>query len=88
MKLISKYEGPWGSSNRLFTINTGDWRFQQPEITNEKCRRCSWCAIFCPVGAIHKIEKNFKINLDYCKGCGICGQICPGDAIVMVVEEG
>lgn len=87
MKLICKFEGPWGNTDRLCNLNTGDWRFQRPEINSARCFRCSWCAIFCPVGAIRKVNKNFEINLDNCKGCGICSQICIGEAIEMVLEE-
>lgn len=87
MEFISEFEGPWANTEKLHTIDTGDWRFQRPIIKNEKCRRCSWCAIFCPVGCIEKIEKNFAINLEFCKGCGICCNICPTAAITMVMED-
>ncbi|RLI24231.1 hypothetical protein DRO58_07630 [Candidatus Bathyarchaeota archaeon] len=63
---------------------TGDWRGPfTPKINQEKCTRCLLCWIYCPDGAIERVEDGVKINLDYCKGCGICVSECPVKAITM-----
>lgn len=87
MKFLSEYDGPWANTANLHTLNTGEWRFQRPVIAKEKCKRCNWCSVYCPVGCIEKSGKNLEIGLHYCKGCGICERICPHDAITMIPEE-
>lgn len=63
---------------------TGDWRGPfTPKINQEKCTRCLLCWIYCPDGAIERVEDGVRINLDYCKGCGICVSECPVKAITM-----
>ena len=69
---------------------TGDWRTFKPIIDYSKCKRCLWCWIYCPEGAIERGEDDTpKIDYDYCKGCGICAEVCPPaiKAIEMVREK-
>lgn len=69
------------------TNKTGGWRTQRPEIDYNKCTKCGICWVFCPDGAIKKINDKFVINYNYCKGCGICAKECPFKAINMKEEE-
>lgn len=66
---------------------TGDWRAFRPVIDVEKCVNCLLCWIYCPDGAIIRLENHVAVNYDYCKGCGICKTECPVGAIKMVEEE-
>lgn len=65
----------------------GGWRTLRPIYDPEKCTKCFLCWIYCPEGAIKKMEDRIKIDYDYCKGCGICARECKFDAITMVREE-
>ncbi|MAE11364.1 MAG: 4Fe-4S binding protein [Dehalococcoidales bacterium] len=87
IKFSSNTEGPWADSKTLHILPTGEWRFQRPVTKTDKCSRCGWCYIFCPVGCIEEKRGYFVANLDYCKGCSICAKECPSDAIMMVREE-
>ncbi|MCD6312653.1 MAG: 4Fe-4S binding protein [Thaumarchaeota archaeon] len=63
---------------------TGTWKMVQPEIDQEKCIRCLLCWIYCPDGAIQRLEEDrVEVSYEYCKGCGICSKICPVKAISM-----
>lgn len=83
----SSFEGPWADPKTIHILPTGEWRVQRPVTKAEKCSRCGWCYIFCPVGCIEEKGGYFAANLDYCKGCSICARECPSDAIMMVREE-
>lgn len=63
---------------------TGSWRNERPVRDKSKCTKCMSCYRFCPENAI---DKNIRINYDYCKGCGICAEVCPAKAIRMIKEE-
>lgn len=86
MKYKSPYIAPVGADG-IHEINTGDWRTERPILNNEKCIKCGICFLYCPVNAIIKEDKEFKITYDYCKGCGVCAYECPKDAIDMIPEE-
>ncbi len=83
-----KLTGHWPAAlgDRLYVVNTGDWRYQRPVTDPNKCKRCGACFIFCPVGCKVELETHFDTDLSFCKGCGICAQVCPAGAIVMYEE--
>ncbi len=85
MKFKTKYIAPVGGDG-IHTINTGDWRIKKPVLSQEKCVKCGYCLLHCPVNAISKKDGQFTISYSYCKGCGICAHGCPPDAIEMVPE--
>lgn len=63
---------------------TGAWKTVQPEIDQGKCVRCLLCWVYCPDGAIQRLEEDrVEVSYEYCKGCGICSKICPVKAISM-----
>ena len=63
------------------------WRVFKPFIEKDKCRKCWFCFMYCPEGAITKGEEGAIIDYRFCKGCGICAVECPFGAIKMVKEE-
>lgn len=65
---------------------TGSWRTFKPEYDEEKCTNCLLCWIYCPDGAIERLDepRKLRIDYDYCKGCGVCAEVCPVEAIRMV----
>ena len=79
------YEAPIGKE--LYVVKTGEWRFQKPIFSGEKCTRCGICFIYCPTNSIRETENGYDANLDTCKGCGICMNECHARAIVMEVER-
>jgi len=56
--------------------HTGTWSLDRPLLTRE-CTACALCALFCPEGAISRIDHSMVIDYLYCKGCGICEVVCP-----------
>jgi pyruvate ferredoxin oxidoreductase delta subunit len=64
---------------------TGNWKTFKPVVDSKKCIKCGRCVVYCPDICI-KLDKEIKINYDYCKGCGICSTTCPAKAIKMVKE--
>lgn len=68
----------------LFPVNTtnsrrnhtGTWSLDRPLLT-DACTACAVCALFCPEGAITRIDGAMAIDYLYCKGCGICEVVCP-----------
>jgi len=87
MKRRTVYEGPWAEAGELFSLRTGEWRYQRPVTRSDKCRRCGTCYLFCPTGCIEDRGGYFAADLDYCKGCALCAQVCPQNAIAIVREE-
>ncbi len=83
MKVETEYEGAWAHGDRLFIVETGDWKSEQPLVKRSKCSQCGTCYLFCPTGCIKDVGTRFAIDLDYCKGCGICARLCPVGAIKM-----
>lgn len=86
MKSTTGYEAPWASPEKIFSLNTGDWRYQRPVAKASKCSQCGTCYLFCPLGCIKNMGTHFMANLDYCKGCGVCAKVCPATAITMARE--
>jgi pyruvate ferredoxin oxidoreductase gamma subunit len=63
--------------------HTGSWSVEHP-VLGVACSACGVCALFCPEGAMRRVNGTMEIDLLYCKGCGICEVICPvHDAIAM-----
>jgi len=64
-------------------IHTGSWSLDRPVLT-DACTSCALCALFCPEGAITRLDGSVAIDYLYCKGCGICESVCPvRDAVRM-----
>jgi 2-oxoacid:acceptor oxidoreductase delta subunit (pyruvate/2-ketoisovalerate family) len=80
-KNVLVHECGWSRDNE-----TGSWRSMRPVIDIDKCNNCSFCWLYCPEGAISRVDGRMAIDLKYCKGCGICVSECPRDAMRMVRE--
>lgn len=85
MALKTPYEAPIGKE--LYVIRTGEWRYQKPVFSKEKCTRCGLCLLFCPTNSIHRKEDAYDAHLETCKGCGICANECHAQAIHLEVER-
>jgi pyruvate ferredoxin oxidoreductase gamma subunit len=55
---------------------TGSWSLDRPVLL-EACNDCALCALFCPEGAITRVDGSMVVDYLYCKGCGICEAVCP-----------
>jgi pyruvate ferredoxin oxidoreductase gamma subunit len=64
---------------------TGSWSEEQPVLTDE-CTACALCALFCPEGAISRVDGHMLVDAEYCKGCGICEVVCPVRGAVHMEE--
>ena len=62
---------------------TGAWSLDRPVLL-DRCNDCALCSLFCPEGAIARVDGSMVVDYRYCKGCGICEAVCPvRNAIVM-----
>lgn len=56
-------------------------------IDAEKCSSCRMCAVFCPTGAIKKIDEDGVFGVVHrpsaCMQCRLCERICPKQAITV-----
>jgi 2-oxoglutarate ferredoxin oxidoreductase subunit delta len=58
-------------------------------ITEERCKGCSFCVVFCPTNALamggRLNRKGYHLpeltDPENCNGCDICGLFCPDFAI-------
>jgi 2-oxoacid:acceptor oxidoreductase gamma subunit (pyruvate/2-ketoisovalerate family)/2-oxoacid:acceptor oxidoreductase delta subunit (pyruvate/2-ketoisovalerate family) len=55
---------------------TGAWSLDRPVLL-DACNDCALCALFCPEGAIARVDGSMVVDYLYCKGCGICEAVCP-----------
>ena len=68
---------PYAVSLTTSRVNhTGAWSVERPVLL-EACNVCGLCALFCPEGAMRRVDGGMEIDFDYCKGCGICEVVCP-----------
>lgn len=56
-------------------------------IDTEKCSSCRMCAVFCPTGAIKKLDEGDVFGIVHrpsaCMQCRLCERICPEGAITV-----
>jgi pyruvate ferredoxin oxidoreductase delta subunit len=53
-------------------------------VLTTHCTACALCALFCPEGAITRVDGTMVVDYLHCKGCGICEVVCPiRDAVEM-----
>lgn len=50
-------------------------------VISDKCTACGKCKDICPVEAISKGDKFYKIDTDACVDCGQCVDHCESSAI-------
>ena len=65
-----------GSTTDSLMNPTGTWSLDRPLLTDE-CTACAVCALFCPEGAISRVDGEIVVDYLHCKGCGICEVVCP-----------
>ncbi len=69
----------------------GSWRSSRPVVEIDKCTGCLQCYLYCPDGAISKLDTGEKrpkvlVEYDFCKGCGICVKMCRFNCLKMEEE--
>ena len=53
----------------------------EPEIIQEKCKKCLICVNNCPAETIYFKSKKVEIDLSKCIMCYCCHELCPHDSI-------
>jgi Fe-S-cluster-containing hydrogenase component 2/coenzyme F420-reducing hydrogenase delta subunit len=65
-------------------IKEGNFPIHEVEI-KENCALCRSCELFCPTGALKRIETDGEVRMDFqmalCMGCYQCKELCPEEAI-------
>jgi formate hydrogenlyase subunit 6/NADH:ubiquinone oxidoreductase subunit I len=65
-------------------IKEGDFRIHDIKI-NSRCNLCHECSLFCPTGALERVEGNGSVSIDFkmvrCMDCYQCAEICPRNAL-------
>jgi ferredoxin len=65
-------------------IKEGNFPVHQVEI-KENCALCHSCELFCPTGALKRIETDGEVRMDFqmalCMGCYQCKELCPEGAL-------
>ncbi len=70
---------PYNPENKKKTV---------PQWDTDRCIKCGLCYVYCPDGAIYKMDDGFfTVKEQQCKGCGICHRECWFGVISMVEEE-
>jgi 2-oxoacid:acceptor oxidoreductase delta subunit (pyruvate/2-ketoisovalerate family) len=64
------------STTDSLAVHTGSWSLDRPVLL-DACNDCALCALFCPEGAIARVDGSMVVDYLYCKGCGICEAVCP-----------
>ncbi len=66
------------------SLKEGNFPVHQVEI-KENCALCRSCELFCPTGALKRIETDGEVRMDFqmarCMGCYQCKELCPEEAI-------
>ncbi len=66
----------------------GDPIAARPEWDKDRCIRCGICYVYCPHGAVERLDDGFfDVNQKRCSGCGICHREC-WFGVISMVEEG
>lgn len=66
-------------------LDAGLWA--RASIDPLACRSCGACAIFCPTGALAKLDGNaVGHTVGTCVGCGCCHDVCPTGAFSLATE--
>lgn len=85
-RLLAALTGLQASSSG--ELPTGQTSFGSVEVDVALCSGCSFCARFCPTGALHFVTEDTHFELTIqptaCIACGICVVACPEDAVQLL----